>query len=356
MFSQSFGAGAERLAFPSLFLSLLLVVSASVARAQLGGIDSDPSQAIGTRVTARNKLQGVVLLPTGARLNERAKVRIVGITGAGLFTFTDDNGSFIFSRLAGGSYTVTVNAGDKYEAVTETVDIFDPGRGGGSTQTIYIQLRYKTGANGKTGTIDAALANVPKPALKQYEKGVKASQAGDNKKAVEAFKSAIESYPDFMLAYNELGVQYLRLNQLNDAAEALRAALKLAPDNFTPLLNYGIVLFYQKEYQAAVEHLRAALKLRDSSTNAHFFLARTFVKLNQYGEAEKEFQQVIRIGGPESNESYRYLGGIYIELGESLRAVEALEKYLSLEPNTKDAAAIRQIIAEQRAKTSTKQE
>ncbi|MFL6209938.1 MAG: tetratricopeptide repeat protein [Pyrinomonadaceae bacterium] len=353
MLSLVFEIGARRCARLILFATLSLIITTVSARAQIGAIDSDPTQAIGTRVSARNTIQGFVTLPTGARLNARVKVRIVGNTGGSLFTMTDEDGAFIFPRLAGGTYYVTVSAGEEYEPATEIVDVFDSGTRGGSTQTIYIQLRFKKSATEKAGTFDAALAGVPKAALKQYDKGLKAAQVSDNKKAVEAFKNAIELYPDFMLAYNALGLQYLRLNDLTAAAEALRAALRLAPDNFTPLLNYGVVLFYQKEHAAAAAQFRQALKQRDSSAGAHFFLARTLIKLGQYQEAEKEFQQTIQIGGGEADESYRYLGGIYKELGDNARAIAALEKYLSLEPKTKDADSIREIIKELRNQPAT---
>ncbi len=338
-------------------LSVLAILSIST-QAQMGAIDSDPSQAIGSRLTARNVLQGIVTLPSGARLNGRVKVRITGNTGASLFTMTDDNGAFVFQRLAGGSYFLSVDAGKEYETANELVDIFDPGgrSGRGSTQTVFIQLRYKSTKAEKTGTVNAALAGVPKEALKQYEKALKASQQGDGKKAVEALKNAIKIHPEFMLAHNELGLQYLSLNQLNDALAAFRDALRLAPEDFTPIANYGAALFYAKEYEKAIEQLNLALKKRGDSASARFLLGRSLIKMKRYEEAEKELQQAVQIGGPGINEAYRYLGGLYVEMGDNKRAVEALEKYLSLTPNVKDAAAVRQIVEQLRAQAAKKNE
>lgn len=317
-------------------------------RAQIGAIDSDPSQGIGSRAAARNTVMGQVSLPNGMRLEKRAKVRIVGATGGSLFTYTDENGSFAFRRLAAGTYFLTIEAGPEFQTANETVDIFGPTVGGGSTQTVYVQLRYKESAEAKPGTINAALAEVPKPALKLYEKALKAAQAGDNKKAVEELKRAVELHPTFVPAYNELGVLYLRLNKLDDAAEALRAALKLEPENFKLRLNYGIVLFYQERLREAEEYLRGALLKQETSAAAHFFLGRVLIKGREYREAEKELRRAADLGGGEFKETYRYLGGVYRELGEHARAVEALEKYLALEPKAKDAPAIRQIINELR--------
>ncbi len=351
MSSQPFGS--RRLAFNLLLFTSLLCAAAVGARAQIVGdaIDSDPSQALGTRLSARNTIQGVVSLPNNMRLEKRVKVRITSSTGQSLFAWTDDNGSFVFRRLAGGSYHLSVDAGAEFHAANEMVDIFTRGASA-TTQTVYVQLRYKTPASGKAGTVDAALAGVPKPALKEYERAQKAMQVGDGKKAIEALNKAVELHPDFMLAYNELGLVHFRLNQLEEAAGALRSAIKLAPDNVTPLLNYGIVLFYQKEYAQAEEHLRAALVKRDGSAKGHLFLGRALIKQAKYTDAEKSLRRSTEIGGPEVNEAYRFLGGVYMETGDNKRAVEALEKYLSLEPKAKDAEAVRQILAKLRTQVS----
>lgn len=351
MMPLSSGAGARRRAF-SLFVSAFILVAAASARAQ-DAIDSDPSQAIGTRSTARNTVHGTVSLPNNMRLEKRVKVRISGSTGQTLFTMTDENGAFIFRRLAGGTYFLTVEAGEEFQTAHETVDIFTRTAATGVTVPVYIQLRYKKAAAEKAGTVDAALAGVPKPALKEYERAMKAAQQGDGKKAIEALRKAVELHPDFMLAHNEMGLLYFRLNQLEEASLALQTAIKLAPENFTPLLNYGIVLFYQKQYTQAEAQLRVALKKREASAKGHFFLGRTLVKLSRLPDAEKEMRRAVEIGGPEVNEAYRFLGGIYMETGDNKRAVEVLEKYLSLEPNAKDKEAVRKIIAQLRTQAST---
>lgn len=354
MSSQSFVG--RRLAF-ALSLLTLLVAAASVApRAQVTGdaIDSDPSQAIGNRNTARNTIQGSVSLPNNMRIEKRVKVRITGATGQTLFALTDDNGNFIFRRLAGGTYFLSVDAGPEFYTANETVDIFTRTTGSSVTVPVFIQLRYKNNdATEKKGTVNAALADVPKPALKEYERAQRAAREGDGKRAVESLKKAVELYPEFMLAYNDLGLVYFRLNQLDDAAEALRKAIKLAPDNVTPVLNYGIVLFYQKQYAPAEEQLRAVLKKREASAKAHLFLGRALIRQTKYADAEKSLLRAVELGGPEVNEGYRFLGGIYMETGDNKRAVEALEKYLSLEPNAKDAAAVREIVAKLRTQISS---
>ncbi|HYN85514.1 MAG TPA: tetratricopeptide repeat protein [Pyrinomonadaceae bacterium] len=353
MSSQPFRC--RRLPFTLSLLALCFAASASPARAQITGdaIDSDPSQAIGGRLTARNAIQGTVTLPNNQRVDKRVKVRITGGMGHSLFTWTDDNGNFIFRRLAGGTYFLTVDAGPEFQTATETVDIYTRASGSSVAVPVFIQLRYKNkDAAEKAGTVNAALAGVPKNALKEYERAQKAAREGDGKRAVESLKKAVELYPDFMLAYNDLGLAYFRLNQLEDAAAALQKAIKLAPDNVTPVLNYGIVLFYQKQHAQAEEQLRAVIKKREASPKAHLFLGRALIRQSKYADAEKSLLRAVELGGPEVNEGYRFLGGIYMEAGDNKRALEALEKYLTLEPNAKDATAVREIVAKLRTQIS----
>jgi Tfp pilus assembly protein PilF len=347
-------AGKPRRATRLLFASLLLLLlNAHASRAQTGtGIDSDPSDGMGSRATARNTVQGYVTVPSGMRLDRRMKVSLSGSTGA-LFAFTDDNGAFVFRRLPGGTYYLTVDAGQDFEKATETVDVYSM-RSGGTTQTVEIRLRPRSAPHEKPAAVSAALAAVPKPALKLYEKGLREAESGDHKKAVESFKGAVALYPEFTAALGELGVQYLLLNQFDPAAEALRSAVALAPGDAALRLDYGAVLYYQKKYPEAAEQLQESLSKGENSAKAHFYFGRTLVRLNRYADAEKELQRAVSLGGPEVNEAYRYLGAIYREAGDPVRAAAALEKYLTLEPKAADAAAIRQIISELRAQAPAK--
>src|SRR5438128_8991967 len=82
--------------------AMLIFLGATMASAQIGGIDSDPSNP-GTG--GRNVIQGSIFYENGRRLDRRVKVRLRGLN-SDLFTLSDDSGSFSFRRLVGGNYTV----------------------------------------------------------------------------------------------------------------------------------------------------------------------------------------------------------------------------------------------------------
>jgi tetratricopeptide (TPR) repeat protein len=328
-----------------VLLPLLLV---STSRAQMGGIDPDPGSP-GTG--GRNTIEGRIYYPSGRNIDKRIRVRLSGLRGD-FFALSDDTGAFSFRRVGAGTYVVTVEGGNEYETVREQVDVVDgtTSRGSqGRTFNLQIQLRPKAAsATNKSSVIDAALAAVPKPAADLYEKALESERAGDTSTALEQLQRAVALYPEFSLALNEIGNIYQRLGQLDKALEAFGRAVKLAPQVFELRLNYGIVLMRNRQFAEAEAQLRRATELKDASTLAHLYRGKALIQLRKYPEAERELQQVIKLGGDDVAMAYRFLGALYNERGENKLAIEALEKYLSLEPKAKDAESVRQIIKQLR--------
>jgi predicted Zn-dependent protease len=340
----------------SIFAFLLIASGGVSVRAQVGGIDTDPGDP-GTG--GKNTIQGRIYVRGGTRLPSRAKVKLRNMNSGEQFAFSDDTGSFTFRRLIGGTYTVTVDAGEAFDIASETVDIIEPMRRGRSDPgvvvpvTVYIEPKGR-GTKNTVGTIDASSGGVPDAARELYKEAVESAQAGERTKAIEKLKEAVKLYPNFMTALNELGVQYIALKQYKEAAEALRAAIKIAPEAFHPRLNYGIVLLQLKDYKGALAELQIAVQKDSSNAVAHLQLGRALVNVGNYDAAERSLKQSLGIGGEDIVEAHRYLAAVYIEKQQSQLAADELESYLKLAPKTKDADRIRTMIKELRSQASSK--
>jgi len=302
-----------------------------------------------TGLGGANTITGMVLVPSGQRLERRITIRLQTMTRGDRVTMTDDYGKFAFQGLVSGDYTVVIDKEKEYEPYSQQVQVrqfrgFPP-----QLYNLNIRLEFKGRVEAKPGVLSADLANVPRRALEFYNKALEQSQAGKNKDAIEQLKQAISEYPSFMLAFNELGVQYLRLGELEKAEQSLRSALKLKPDGFEPLMNHGIALVRLNRFDEAEPELRAALKQKDQSAVGHFYLGRALAYLQRYDEAEKELNTAIQLGGDEMKEAHRYLAGIYNARGDKKRAISELETYLKLAPNSKDADHLRQLIRDLRS-------
>jgi len=152
-----------------LFSALALIPISAFA--QMGASDVDPSDPGNG---GRNSIQGNIFYPSGRRVDRRVRVTLSAVSRSEVTGMTDDNGSFTFRRLSGGSYTIVIDAGKDFEVVTEPVEINQsPSRRGsaGQTVTVQIQLRYRSATASPRGVIDATLADVPKQAVEFYEKG-----------------------------------------------------------------------------------------------------------------------------------------------------------------------------------------
>lgn len=346
--TQLYGGKAIRL---SLWFLLMLLSGATITYGQMGGIDTDPGDP-GTG--GKNQIQGTLYYPGGRRLDVRAKVRLRSLLGTEQFTMSDENGAFTFRRLAGGSYTITVDAGNTYEIASETIDIIEAARrrnDPGMVLTVQINLQPKQNAPKPVGTVSAVPAKIPEAAVKLYNEALELVKSGDNKKAIEQLNAALKIYPEYLAALNELGVQHMRLKEFNKAEDYFKNATKLAPDAFTPRLNYGVLLVQMKNYPKAVDELYKALQKNAASAIGHLYIGRALVNLGSYDDAEKFLQLAVRYGNDKEElaESHRYLGAVYIERKQNQKAADELEKYLSLSPGAKDAAKISDIIKQLRA-------
>jgi tetratricopeptide (TPR) repeat protein len=331
-------------------LILLTLMLAGKSQAQMGGIDPEPGSP-GTG--GRNTIEGRIYYPSGRNVDKRFKVRLTGIRSGDFFTSSDDTGAFSFRRLAGGTYVVTVDGANEFETVNEQVDVIDTassrGTSFGRTYNLQIRLNYKS-TNEKSGVVDAGLMAAPKPAAELYEKALQAEKTGNDAKAIEQLQRAISLYPKFPLALNKLGVIYQRMGKLDEAEKAFSAAIAIEPEVFELRLNYGVVLLKDKHYLEADTQFDRAIKIK-STPLAHLFKGKTLIHLARFPDAEKELRLVIDAGGDEVPMAYRFLGALYNEKGEAKLAVIALEKYLSLAPNAKDAEAVREIIKQLRTQT-----
>src|SRR5215831_3167453 len=186
---------------------LLLLIPSISALAQSGG----RFDATGTG--GQHTIQGRVYLPAQPQKGVTIKVKIDSTNSTGLSVVADADGAFTFRNLEPGPYYLTVDAGEDFEVFKDTINIDREISRTPRILTVPVYLRLKPNSPLNSGTVDALLASVPKPAVERYNKARELARAGDGKAAVEELKGAISLYAGFALAYNEMGAQYLKLGQ-----------------------------------------------------------------------------------------------------------------------------------------------
>jgi Tfp pilus assembly protein PilF len=331
----------------------LLLVPVVYVSAQGGGVDP-------TGTGGRHSIQGRLVFPSGQRADLRLKVRLES-SGGDLTVLSDMNGSFRFQSLRPGHYTVIIEGGDLYESVREPVFIesgaLSSRRMPGTVPVsrpfnLLLYLRERQGTSStKPGVLNAALAQIPKPAANLYLQALESAGNGDTERAIAQLNQALTIHPDFGLAFNQLGLQYLKRKQIDSAAEALKQAVKLLPDSYEPQLNYGIVLMNQLKFTEAEQEFRGALKKNVTAFSPHLYLGITLVNLRNYQEAETMLQKAVELGRDKAAQAHYYLGGLYWRARDYPRAAGELERYLQLEPKAPNAEKVRATIKDLRHKS-----
>src|SRR5438034_1737124 len=330
-------------------LLLILLVSAVPTPLPAQGGGSSPSGTGGS-----HRIQGHIYLPSGRAADGPIQVKLQSFGAGELSVTVAGDGSFTFSALPPGNYTVIVDAGKDFKVATESVFIdtdASVSRTVGRTHTVMIHLQPNRDRerDGSVSVVDVTLAAVPEEARKLYEKGLALSRAGDTKKAIDNFKSAVAIYPGFIQALDELGVQYLKTGQAGQAVESLTAAVKLTPDAFRPNLNLGIALLEMKRFEAAESQLKTAILASASSPAAHMYLGIALIGEKKSAEAQLELEAAANTNSLEVAKAHYYLGGIYWANREYGRAADELETYLKLVPKAPEADKVRQTIKELRS-------
>ncbi len=187
-------------------------------------------------------------------------------------TFTDLHGNFEFRNVPKGSYYVRVRL-EGFENVDYPVDV--PG-----TPYVFILLNGSA-ARGPAGLggnhvvdIRQLTANIPKQALKEYEKAVRELKNHNTQCAIERLEKSIQLAPDFYNAHLGLGQEYRKTGRLDAAEKELTRAFELNPREVTPLIQLGEINLDKNNFEQAAEVLSQAIRIEPGSAIAHYALGR----------------------------------------------------------------------------------
>lgn len=289
-------------------------------------------------------ISGNVVLPSGAFLNERARIILQTDRGVKSNVYTDNQGRFQFNGLTPTVYQVVVEPdGDQFEIARVSVEVFP-----GAPSIIRIDLKEKKPKEPKgpaavvsTGELDSA---IPTRAKREFERASDATSSGRTEDAIGHLRNAIALYPAYLMAHNDLGAQLLAQGKLDEAAAEFRGAIQIDSKAFNPCLNLGIVLVQQHKFTDAAEVLKTALTLQPGSTAAVLYHGLALEGINDLNGAERELKTAHDLGGPPYAVALFHLGQIYLLKGERAEARSAFERYLREAPSGPNAAQARKML------------
>ena len=172
------------------------------------------------------------------------------------------------------------------------------------------------------GVIYADYYKSPKEGLKYFQKAIKIKPCDDN------------------ILFN-IGLNYERLDDIEKAKYYLNKCIKINKKHKKAWLILGKIYYKQKKYKKALKCflLHKRINGDDTTREAYNYLALTYNQLYQLDKALKYFKRCLFLSKTkEQRKVYLYnIGSCYLAMKKYQKAIEYLEKSLTIDPNFKEA-------------------
>lgn len=122
-------------------------------------------------------------------------------------------------------------------------------------------------------------------ANQHFEQGNALMKAGDYKKAIKKFKSAVKLDNSFIYAIDHIAVSYRRQDKYKPAIKYYKKSLEIFPEGDVALLNIAVAYSLTKNYQKSIDNYKKLRFLYPDSPEGYFGLARMQFIMEDYENA-----------------------------------------------------------------------
>ena len=246
--------------------------------------------------------------------------------------FTDSKGDVTFRVIHPGGYVIRTYK-DGYTGAEVQVSF----RRNQNIGQIPLQLkRASTETHERTvsQSVSARSLAIPSSAQQEFQAGIALlNDKKDPKGGLEHFQKAIAAYPEYYEAYFLAGMANIQLKRPDAARAALAEAIKLNPKFLEPYYPLATLLMSAKEYAEGERLLLQAQALDPNGWQWPFELARSKANEKQWDQALSYAQSALKKLNPPAK-VHVLLADIYEDTGNPARAIEELEQFQKLDPNS----------------------
>ncbi len=315
---------------------------------------TQPSQAIGPRVIngqirveGRPAPQGVLVMLDQAPGRDtapasRGELSRTGTDSSGRFTFTQ-----VESMPTPGNklYAVTAHY-PGYQDAFQVVDMTFSRNG-----YVNLDLKRDTSRDHPNVPPEGAGTTVSarQPANSEAQQALARGQElllrkHDPKESISSFKKVLKIEPQYAPAYLLLGTAYMQTREYAEAQSAFEKVSKLEPSNATAYLGLGASLNQRGEFLAAQKPLMRSLELNPNSAEAHYELGRGYWALGKWQDASPHVRKSLAIDRDFAM-SHVLMGNVYLREKNANSALAEFQEYLRLDPDSAQAAAVKDMVA-----------
>ena len=174
--------------------------------------------------------------------------------------------------------------------------------------------------------------------------GEAAYAQGNMTVALSAFEAAVAAFPGDPDAENNLGQLLVRIGRAKDALLHLQRAVDAAPDKWSYRFNLARARSMDEDWAGAVADYRAASQMFPDDHATLYNLGRALQKLGEHGDAIPALERAVTLQ-PDEPATLLTLASSYEKVSRLPDAIQAYREFLARDPQSRDAAAIRQRIA-----------
>lgn len=188
--------------------------------------------------------------------------------------------------------------------------------------------------------------DMPADAAKAYNEGNKLFKSGNLDGALSQYNEALKHSKDHRIYY-QLGVTLKKMNKLGQAEEAFKSSIQSNPNFDIAYSGLGGAYFQDGKYAEAVESYKKfeeLTKQKQYKDQAREYIARSYVKLGEQAKKDGNYNKAIE----NLNEAIKYspidaayiqLAITYYETGEYDKAIATTDQVINMKSSGLKGAA-----------------
>jgi tetratricopeptide (TPR) repeat protein len=176
----------------------------------------------------------------------------------------------------------------------------------------------------------------------KFDSAMSLYKNGQLQEAIEQAKESISLDPKVSVPYTFLGNVYNELKNSEEAEKYFKKAVEINPREGGALNGLGLLYSEKGLRDKAIEFFKKAMGAAPEYYGVHVNLGKEYILVfekrgdRKYLELAKEsLGKAVKLNA-NSYDAYSYLGKVFLALKEYEKAIENLEKSISLNPNVKE--------------------
>jgi len=279
---------------------------------------------------------------SGALLDEQALVKVYGQeTNTSAWGTTQDRGVAEFDQIVPGDYEVEISAAG-FKTETQTIDVVT------TSHTYFVNVRLKLDENGASLPTKPGQVLAPK-ARKETEKGLTALRMGNLNDAQKHLMAAFQLAPTNADVAFLLGYLFQQKKDAVQAKEYFQKATSYNPQHLRALTSLGQMLLDEGNYKEAIDPLEKAVQADPDHWQAHSMLASAYLHEHELEKSRQQAELAIQSGKGAAGNAQLVLGDALAGLGKPKEAIDAYQIFLTANPSSPVAPAVRDLIAKLQA-------